>query len=114
MLGHLDSVTLQAAAFPRTHSWETGWPGACSTCGRSPWLHPSPYYLCSNLYMPSQVLKQQGHPPSSACRFFFLEYTLNHMIAVYPKPYISLLDGIVMGGGAGVSMHGSFRVATEK
>ncbi len=50
----------------------------------------------------------------SACRFFFLEYTLNHLIAVYPKPYISLLDGIVMGGGAGVSMHGSFRVATEK
>ena len=58
-----------------------------------------------------------GHPlllVPSACRFFFLEYTLNHLIAVYPKPYISLLDGIVMGGGAGVSMHGSFRVATEK
>ena len=48
------------------------------------------------------------------CRFFTHEYTMNNLIAKYPKPYISLLDGIVMGGGAGVSIHGSFRVATEK
>ncbi|KAL0044674.1 hypothetical protein WJX82_005007 [Trebouxia sp. C0006] len=49
-----------------------------------------------------------------APRFFTHEYTMNNLIAKYPKPYISLLDGIVMGGGAGVSIHGSFRVATEK
>lgn len=48
------------------------------------------------------------------CSFFIHEYTMNNVIAKYPKPYISLLDGIVMGGGAGVSIHGSFRVATEK
>ena len=39
------------------------------------------------------------------------EYPLNVMIKHYPKPYIALIDGIVMGGGVGVSIHGSHRVA---
>jgi enoyl-CoA hydratase len=42
------------------------------------------------------------------------EYTLNAFIKHYPKPYIALIDGIVMGGGVGVSIHGSHRVAGEK
>ncbi len=46
--------------------------------------------------------------------FFREEYTLNARIKRYPKPYVSLIDGIVMGGGFGVSVHGSHRVATEK
>jgi len=41
------------------------------------------------------------------------EYTLNALIKHYPKPYIALIDGIVMGGGVGVSIHGSHRVAGE-
>lgn len=45
--------------------------------------------------------------------FFFEEYTLNHRIFTYPKPYIALIDGIVMGGGVGVSAHGAFRVVAE-
>ena len=45
--------------------------------------------------------------------FFFEEYTLNHRIFTYPKPYIALIDGIVMGGGVGVSAHGTFRIVAE-
>lgn len=46
--------------------------------------------------------------------FFGDEYRLNSAIFHCPKPYIALLDGITMGGGAGISIHGSHRVATEK
>jgi enoyl-CoA hydratase len=46
--------------------------------------------------------------------FFSNEYRLNAAIKGYPKPYIALIDGIVMGGGVGVSIHGSHRVAGEK
>lgn len=45
--------------------------------------------------------------------FYWSEYRLNHLIKYYPKPYVALLDGIVMGGGVGISVHGSHRVATE-
>ena len=45
--------------------------------------------------------------------FFREEYDLNLMIASYPKPYVALIDGICMGGGIGVSVHGPYRVATE-
>jgi len=48
-----------------------------------------------------------------AMEFFAKEYALNLAIAEYPKPYVALLDGIVMGGGAGVSVHGKFRIVTE-
>lgn len=41
------------------------------------------------------------------------EYQLNYMISRYPKPYISLIDGICMGGGMGISVHGSHRIVTE-
>jgi enoyl-CoA hydratase/carnithine racemase len=42
------------------------------------------------------------------------EYRLNNFIKHYPKPYVALIDGIVMGGGVGISVHGSHRVAGEK
>src|ERR1700722_12922245 len=45
--------------------------------------------------------------------FFREEYDLNLMISSYPKPYVALIDGICMGGGIGVSVHGPYRVATE-
>lgn len=50
-------------------------------------------------------------PP--ALGFFRDEYRLNALIHHYPKPYVALVDGYVMGGGAGVSVHGSHRVFGE-
>ncbi|XP_062045212.1 3-hydroxyisobutyryl-CoA hydrolase, mitochondrial isoform X1 [Lepus europaeus] len=46
--------------------------------------------------------------------FFREEYLLNNAVARCQKPYVALIDGITMGGGVGVSVHGLFRVATEK
>lgn len=45
--------------------------------------------------------------------FYALEYPLNVAIKRFPKPYIALIDGIVMGGGVGVSFNGSHRIVTE-
>jgi enoyl-CoA hydratase len=42
------------------------------------------------------------------------EYRLNYLIKHYPKPYVALIDGIDMGGGVGVSVHGSHRVAGDR
>lgn len=50
---------------------------------------------------------------AEAERFFAEEYALNAAIARYPKPYVSLIDGLCMGGGLGISAHGSERVVTE-
>jgi enoyl-CoA hydratase len=49
-----------------------------------------------------------------AAELFRVEYRLNRDLFRYPKPYIALIDGIVMGGGVGVSVHGSHRVVTER
>lgn len=46
--------------------------------------------------------------------FFRMEYQLNRKIFHYPKPYIAFLDGITMGGGVGISIHGSHRIATDR
>jgi enoyl-CoA hydratase len=52
--------------------------------------------------------------PSFTSVFFAEEYRILPLIHDYPKPYIALIDGITMGGGAGVSVNGAFRVATER
>ncbi|MDF2764634.1 MAG: enoyl-CoA hydratase [Rhodospirillales bacterium] len=46
--------------------------------------------------------------------FYREEYALNRNIFRFPKPYVALIDGIVMGGGVGISVHGSHRVVTER
>ena len=46
--------------------------------------------------------------------FFFTEYRLNHLLFVYPKPIIAFMDGIVMGGGVGISAPARLRIVTER
>ena len=60
------------------------------------------------------VLDEGGPPTELSERFFYDEYLLNYKINNFKKPYIALIDGVTMGGGVGVSMHGSHIVATEK
>ncbi|MBV7295673.1 enoyl-CoA hydratase/isomerase family protein [Corynebacterium sp. TAE3-ERU12] len=82
----------------------------------------------------SQVIIDSGHPKAfcaggdvrairelqladdyaAADRFFADEYRMNAAIAEFPKPYIAIIDGIAMGGGLGISLHGSHRVVTER
>ncbi|MDR5706151.1 enoyl-CoA hydratase/isomerase family protein [Agromyces aerolatus] len=49
-----------------------------------------------------------------AAAFWRDEYTMNARIASYPKPFVAIQDGIVLGGGIGVSAHGSHRIVTER
>ena len=58
------------------------------------------------------VLTSEG--VAAAVRFYALEYPMNARLHHFAKPYIALLDGITMGGGVGVSVHGSHRVVTER
>lgn len=51
---------------------------------------------------------------SESMDFWRDEYRLNARIARFPKPYVAIMDGIVMGGGVGVSAHGDIRVVTER
>ncbi|MFI5777463.1 enoyl-CoA hydratase/isomerase family protein [Nocardia sp. NPDC051570] len=55
-----------------------------------------------------------GGADSPSGRFWRDEYLLNAYISRYPKPYLVVMDGIVMGGGVGLSGHGSHRIVTER
>ena len=56
--------------------------------------------------------RKAGGPLTSD--FFRAEYRLNRMIFHYPKPYIALIDGVAMGGGVGLSVHASTRIASDR
>ncbi|MEM8988488.1 MAG: enoyl-CoA hydratase/isomerase family protein [Pseudomonadota bacterium] len=60
------------------------------------------------------LMSPYGQDPYWARMFFQREYAMNIRIRRFPKPYIALLDGVVMGGGCGLSVHGSHRLVGEK
>jgi enoyl-CoA hydratase/carnithine racemase len=55
-----------------------------------------------------------GGDPDLTAVFFREEYELIRQIHRFPKPYIAIIDGITMGGGAGISVNGAYRVATQR
>src|ERR1700730_16575212 len=55
-----------------------------------------------------------GNDPELPAVFFREEYELIRFIHHFPKPYIAIIDGITMGGGAGISVNGDYRIATER
>lgn len=60
------------------------------------------------------LYEKRDSVPDFYKQFWRVEYALNARIASLPKPYIVLMDGLVMGGGVGVSAHGSHRLATPR
>lgn len=60
-----------------------------------------------------RAVYEAGRAGHRAIDFFTHEYRLNAAIAAFPKPYVALIDGLAMGGGLGVSVHGSHRVVTQ-
>ncbi|XP_039178025.1 3-hydroxyisobutyryl-CoA hydrolase, mitochondrial isoform X2 [Crotalus tigris] len=62
-----------------------------------------------------KVITEAGKRGDKLTEYFFREeYTLNNAIGTCKKPYVALIDGITMGAGVGLSVHGHFRVATER
>lgn len=69
--------------------------------------------LCAGGDVTAMYRSAQG-TGSHAAAFWADEYRLNALISSYPKPYVAIMDGLVLGGGVGVSAHGSARVVTER
>src|SRR3990167_11125109 len=57
------------------------------------------------------VYDSRTQPPQEISRYFRREYDIDRQIFHYPKPYIALMNGITMGGGIGISLHGAYRIA---
>ena len=62
-----------------------------------------------------RMLRESGAGDCSEARnFFATEYRMNAAIKSFPKPVLAIMDGVTMGGGVGLSVHGSHRIATER
>ncbi len=70
--------------------------------------------LCSGGDMRAVRSAVLAGEPERALAFWAAEYRLNARIRRFPKPYIAIMDGVVMGGGVGLSAHGDVRIVTER
>jgi enoyl-CoA hydratase len=62
-----------------------------------------------------RMLAESGARDGVAARHFFhTEYRLNHLLSIYEKPIVVLMDGVTMGGGVGLALPARYRVATER
>jgi len=62
-----------------------------------------------------RMLAESGAGDASEARAFFAtEYRMNVALDEFPKPVLAIMDGVTMGGGVGLSVHGSHRIATER
>src|ERR1700722_6793821 len=62
-----------------------------------------------------RMLAESGAGDGAAARrFFFTEYQLNALLFDFPKPVVTVMDGVTMGGGVGLAMPSRYRVATER
>lgn len=61
-----------------------------------------------------QIYDARHASETDRTRFWRDEFPMNYLISRYPKPFVAFMDGIVMGGGVGISAHGSHRIVTER
>ncbi len=66
------------------------------------------------IYEDIRATHERGDDAYATAEFLALEFQLNLLIHQYPKPYVALMDGVTLGGGIGISAHGSHRVVTER
>ncbi len=69
--------------------------------------------LCAGGDVAALTLLNQKGQHLEASKYFSEEYAIDFLIAAYNKPFVSYMNGIVMGGGVGLSVHAPFRIATE-
>lgn len=70
--------------------------------------------LCAGGDIRQVVESVKAGKTDQAAAFWRDEYRMNARISHFPKPYIAIMDGITMGGGVGISAHGSHRIVTER
>lgn len=73
----------------------------------------SPRAFCSGGDVVQCAKDNMAGKPEQSVKFFQNEYSLDYLLAVYGKPIVSLVNGIAMGGGVGLAVHGPFRVVCE-